>query len=52
LKKLSIDEANRCAAPSASTILRFIAPAIFGPAKTLSAAASARVAIVPPRLNP
>jgi hypothetical protein len=52
LKSPSIDEATCCAAPSASTILRFIAPAIFGPAKTVTAVAKARVAMVAPRLIP
>ena len=51
-KKSPIPDATRCAAPSASIILRFIAPAILGPAKTATAVASVKVAKVAPRLNP
>jgi hypothetical protein len=47
-----MDDATCCPAASASTILRLIAAAIRGPANTVTAVASVKVAIVAPRLNP
>ena len=51
-KKPPMDETACCAAPSASAILPLIAEAILGPAKTVRAVASVKMAIVPLRLNP